>query len=397
MSRVFTHAVRAGLALALSTAAALAQSAVFSGKVTSAGQPLGGASVGIVELGVGATTAVDGTYSFTVPVGGNAGRSVTLRARAIGYTPKQATVTLAAGRIEKEFALDKDVLNLEQVVVTGVGDATSQKKTAFSVGVVDASQIKEAPSSSPVGALAGRVAGASVVTVSGQPGQAPAIRLRAATSLTGSADPLIIIDGTITRMTLADINTEDVERMEVIKGAAASSLYGSDAANGVVQIFTKRGAQLVYADGTVLTHVKGKGVSFYGTEGEIHVNRGKFEFVRDTKVIHKFWDKEVDKGTSLEREVTLTEREFLADAKVKLYNSKSHFQDFMDAVVSRKRPICDVAIGASTAIACHVMNFAYHYGANAKWDPVRNKFAGFNSGGDSRWLTRERYRDNWGV
>ncbi len=244
MSRVFTHAVRAGLALALSTAAALAQSAVFSGKVTSAGQPLGGASVGIVELGVGATTAVDGTYSFTVPVGGNAGRSVTLRARAIGYSPKQATVTLAAGRIEKEFALDKDVLNLEQVVVTGVGDATSQKKTAFSVGVVDASQIKEAPSSSPVGALAGRVAGASVVTVSGQPGQAPAIRLRAATSLTGSADPLIIIDGTITRMTLADINTEDVERMEVIKGAAASSLYGSDAANGVVQIFTKRGAQL---------------------------------------------------------------------------------------------------------------------------------------------------------
>jgi len=159
----------------------------------------------------------------------------------------------------------------------------------------------------------------------------------------------------------------------------------------------KRGAQLVYADGTVLTHVKGKGVSFYGTEGEIHVNRGKFEFVRDAKVIHKFWDKEVDKGTSLEREVTLTEREFLADAKVKLYNSKSHFQDFMDAVVSRKRPICDVAIGASTAIACHVMNFAYHYGANAKWDPVRNKFAGFNSGGDSRWLTRERYRDNWGV
>lgn len=159
----------------------------------------------------------------------------------------------------------------------------------------------------------------------------------------------------------------------------------------------KRGAQLIYADGTVLTHVKGKGVSFYGTEGEIHVNRGKFEFVRDTKVIHKFWDKEVDKGTSLEREVTLTEREFLADAKVKLYNSKSHFQDFMDAVVSRKRPICDVAIGASTAIACHVMNFAYHYGANAKWDPVRNKFAGFNSGGDSRWLTRERYRDNWGV
>jgi predicted dehydrogenase len=155
-----------------------------------------------------------------------------------------------------------------------------------------------------------------------------------------------------------------------------------------------RGAQLVYADGTVLSHIKGRGVSFHGSEGEVHVNRGKFEFRLGDKTIHKFWDKEVDKGTSMEREVTLTEREYLADAKVKLYNSKSHFQDFVDAMVSRKRPICDVAIGASTVIACHLMNFAYHYGATFKWDPARNRFA---SGGDSRWLTRDRYRDNWKV
>jgi TonB-linked SusC/RagA family outer membrane protein len=230
--------------VAIPAAVAGAQSAVFSGKVTSAGQPLGGASVGIAELGIGATTAVDGSYSFTVLLGANAGKSFTLRARAIGYTPKAQTVTLSASRFTNDFALAKDVLNLEQVVVTGVGDATSQKKTAFSVGVVDATQIKEAPSSSPAGALAGRVAGASVVTVTGQPGAAPAIRLRSATSLSGTTDPLIIVDGTISRITLADINSEDIERIEVIKGAAASSLYGSDAANGVVQIFTKRGAQL---------------------------------------------------------------------------------------------------------------------------------------------------------
>ena len=158
----------------------------------------------------------------------------------------------------------------------------------------------------------------------------------------------------------------------------------------------KRGAQLVYADGTVLTHIRGKGVSFFGTEGEVHVNRGKFEFVRDGKVIRKFWDKEVDKGTSMEREVTLTEREYLADAKVRLYNSKSHFEDFIEAVGKRSRPICDVAVGASTVIACHVMNFAYQYGANARWDPARSRFAGWNSGGDSRWLTRS-YRDGWAV
>jgi len=156
----------------------------------------------------------------------------------------------------------------------------------------------------------------------------------------------------------------------------------------------KRGAQLVYADGTVLTHVKGKGVSFYGTEGEIHVNRGKFEFVRDTKVIHKFWDKEVDKTTSMEREVVLTEREFLANAKIKLTAPKSHLQNFLDCVQSRQTPIADVAIGASTVTACHLMNFAYHYGANAKWNPERNKFA---SGGNSKWLTREKYRAGWVV
>ena len=156
----------------------------------------------------------------------------------------------------------------------------------------------------------------------------------------------------------------------------------------------KRGAQLVYADGTILTHVKGKGVSFYGTEGEVHVNRGKFELIMAGKTIHKFWDKEIDKGTSMEREVTLTEREFLQNPKVKLYASKNHHQDFLDAVATRKRPICDVAIGASSVIACHVMNFAYHYGANARWDPKRNRFA---SGGSSRWLTRDRYRDKWAV
>lgn len=156
----------------------------------------------------------------------------------------------------------------------------------------------------------------------------------------------------------------------------------------------KRGAQLVYADGTVLTHVKGKGVSFYGTEGTCHVNRGKFELIMGGKTVHKFWDKETEKDTSMEREVTLTEREYLANAKVKLYNSKSHFEDFVSCVRSRQRPICDVETGARSAVACHVMNFAYHYGANAKWNPEKNKFA---SGGSSKWLTRDHYRGGWGV
>ena len=234
----------AAAAVTLFAGTAYAQNVVFSGRVTSAGAPLGGASVGIPSLGVGAVTSLDGRYNFTMDISRSAGRSVDLVARYIGYKPKRLPIVLAVGRVEKDFVLDRDVLNLEQIVVTGVSDATSQKKTAFAVAVVDATALKDAPGTTPLASLSGKVAGASVVTVSGQPGAAPAIRLRSPASISGKTDPLIIVDGTITRLSLADIASEDIERVEVIKGAAASSLYGSDAANGVVQIFTKRGASL---------------------------------------------------------------------------------------------------------------------------------------------------------
>ena len=232
----------AGLAFAATPAAA--QTEVFAGRVTSSGQPLGGASVGIPEIGAGTITTPDGKYSFTVDVAKYSGRSVNLLVRFIGYKPKRLPVVIAAGRVDKDYDLERDVLNLEQVVVTGVSDATSQKKTAFAVSVVDASQLKETPATTPLGGLAGKVAGATVAVTSGSPGSEPAIRLRSATSLTGRQDPLIIVDGTITRLGLADVNSQDIDRVEVIKGAAASSLYGSDAANGVIQIFTKRGTNL---------------------------------------------------------------------------------------------------------------------------------------------------------
>lgn len=236
--------VTALAALAVSASRAQAQTEVFAGKVSSAGVPLGGASVGIPEIGAGTITTIDGKYSFTVDVSKYRGRAVNLVVRFIGYKPKRLPITIAAGRVDKDYDLDKDVLSLEQVVVTGVSDATSQKKTAFAVSVVDASSIKDAPASSPIGSLGGKVAGASVTVNSGSPGAEPAIRLRSATSLAGRQDPLVIVDGTITRLGLADINSEDIDHVEIIKGAAASSLYGSDAANGVIQIFTKRGANL---------------------------------------------------------------------------------------------------------------------------------------------------------
>lgn len=243
--RKLPRVAAAFLALGVYASSGAAQTVVVTGRVLSAGQqPLAGASVSIPDLGVGSIAAVDGRYTFTVDGGRVRGRQVNLVARYIGYTPKRLPVTITGDRIEHDFVLARDVLQLEQVVVTGVSDATSQRKTAFAVGVVDAAQLREAPAITPIAGLQGRIAGASVVTASGQPGAPPAIRLRAPTSLTGRQDPLVIIDGTITRLSMADINSEDIERIEVIKGAAASSLYGSDAANGVIQIFTKRGASL---------------------------------------------------------------------------------------------------------------------------------------------------------
>jgi TonB-linked SusC/RagA family outer membrane protein len=242
-------------ALAFSTSVAAAQNAVVTGRVTSSGgQPLGGANVAIPELGVGSIADATGHYTFTVDVLSKSGRAVNVVARYIGYKPKRLPITLTAGRVEHDFVLDRDVLNLEEVVVTGTSEATSQKKTPFSVAVVDNAQIREVPSPTPLGVIEGKVPGASVISTSGQPGGEPSIRLRAATSLTGRQDPLIMVDGTITRLGLADINSEDIERIEIVKGAAASSLYGSDAANGVIQIFTKRGANL--AEGQTMVNVR---------------------------------------------------------------------------------------------------------------------------------------------
>lgn len=221
-----------------------AQVAVFTGRVLAAGAPLGGASVSIPEVGLASITSVDGRYTITVDATVYGNRTTTLLVRAIGFTPQRSSVVIVTGRIVRDYSLTRDVMNLDQVVVTGVADATVQKKTAFAVTVVDASALRETPGLSPLAGLAGKVAGASTAVASGSPGAEPAIRLRAPTSLSGRQDPLVLIDGTITRLGLADINAQDIERIEVIKGAAASSLYGSDAANGVIQIFTKRGANI---------------------------------------------------------------------------------------------------------------------------------------------------------
>ena len=210
------YALGAGAGTALSQT-----TATITGKVTGeGGMPVGGASVFFTEMHIGANTAPDGSYTIRLPADRVTGQTAQLTARYIGYSPVVHVVRLTAGTQEQSFSLTKDVVQLNEVVVTGTGSATETKKIPFAVGVLSADQIKETPSVTALGGLAGKIPGVTVLDASGEPGAPPAIRLRAATSLTGTQDPLVIIDGTVSNFTLADINSEDIERIEVEEAAA---------------------------------------------------------------------------------------------------------------------------------------------------------------------------------
>ena len=280
MRRTALHGLRTGavaLLFALSAKAAWAQTTI-TGKVTDAqGRPVGGANVLLGGLSNGGATSAAGTYTIVVGASTAKGQAVTMTARFLGKKPGVKTINLTPGTLTVDFQLADDPLRLDELVVTGVSEATSTKKLPFAVGKVDASQLQETPGVTALGALQGKVAGVRLVETNGEPGTAPTIRLRGATSIAGSQDPLIIIDGTITRLSLADVASEDIERVEVVKGAAASSLYGSDAANGVIQIFTKRGANL--ADGKLLVTTRNEGGASFLSKRIPNANAHAFEVI----------------------------------------------------------------------------------------------------------------------
>jgi len=244
--------------LTFSTAPLAAQEAVIKGKITSeTGEPLGGANVVVANTNLGAITAANGTYVLTIGANAVRGQQIVLTARYIGHKPVTRTVSITSGEQEQNFQLASDPLRLEEVVVTGVAEATDRRKLPMTVASVNADQLQAVPGASALQAVEGKVAGVRLIPNSAQPGGEPSLRLRGATSIGGRQDPLVIVDGVITRYGLADIAGEDVERVEIVKGAAASALYGSDAANGVVQVFTKRGQSLPEGGVRITTRVEG--------------------------------------------------------------------------------------------------------------------------------------------
>jgi predicted dehydrogenase len=143
------------------------------------------------------------------------------------------------------------------------------------------------------------------------------------------------------------------------------------------------GVRLRYASGTEILHQAGNGIWFYGTNGKIYVNRGQFQF----------WKGE-EKKAGAARECQAIAKEFLADAKVRLYKSTDHKGDWLGAIRARKRPICDVDIGAHTVIVCHLVNLAYYHGQRMQWDPQAQHFTGGT--GNPDWLDVSQ-RDPWKV
>jgi TonB-linked SusC/RagA family outer membrane protein len=235
-----------GALLVMPAASAQAQNAVITGKVASEnGQPIEAANVFINELAVSVGANASGTYTISIPAARVSGQKLNLRVRAIGHQSQVRVVTIALGSQTQNFTLRQDVNRLSEVVVTGSIEGTERSKVPFSVGRLTAEDIP-VPGIDPLRALQGKVAGMRIATTSGRPGTTPEILMRGPTSLNAegrSQGPLIIVDNVIMNVgSLADLGGLDIESVEVVKGAAGASLYGTKAANGVITIKTKRGA-----------------------------------------------------------------------------------------------------------------------------------------------------------
>ncbi len=278
----------AAAALAPATLAAQ-EAATVTGRVTNAqGQPEAAVLVRIESLNVGASSGADGNYRLVVPGARiRAGQSVTVTATRTGLAPVSRTVTLSPGAtLSQNFQMATNVLILEDLVVTGTAGPTSRAKVPFTVATVRAEDI-EVPPPTAAGAIQGKVAGATVMQGSGRPGAAPTVLLRAPTSInaTGrSQEPLYIVDGVILSSSVVDIDALDIESIEVVKGAAGASLYGSRAASGVVQIRTRRGNN-VGADQVRYSLRSEMGTSELGSEPEALFSNTHQYLIRNGKFV----------------------------------------------------------------------------------------------------------------
>lgn len=203
----------------------------ISGKVTdSKGEPLVGVSVIIEGSSQGTSTDIDGKYDLEAPAGSNVTYSY------IGFNPQTITV---GNKSLYDIAMKEDTQVLDEVVVIGYGQM-KRKDITTAVSVVSTKDIDERPIVSAAQALQGKAAGIQVVQPSGAPGSGLSVRVRGATSVQASNEPLYVVDGMPTDE-ISSLSPGDIESLQVLKDASSAAIYGARAANGVVLITTKRG------------------------------------------------------------------------------------------------------------------------------------------------------------
>ena len=258
----------AAAALALTTpvrSLAAQQTGTIRGRITEVGsqRPVGDVQVMVVGSPFGALSGPNGEYTIAnVP----AGQRV-IRARRLGFNPAEKTVTVSTDPVTADFALTQSATQLEQLVVTGTAGAAERKTVGNSITQLNVSDITEKQAVLNVSeVLQSKTPGVSILPGSGAPGTSGEIRIRGASSLSGYR-PVVFIDGvrysiddlgsfaatgggtaglaqsTQVTSALNFLNPNDIESIEVIKGPAAATLYGAEAANGVIQIITKKGTR----------------------------------------------------------------------------------------------------------------------------------------------------------
>ncbi|MBD2700343.1 SusC/RagA family TonB-linked outer membrane protein [Spirosoma sp. BT702] len=212
-----------------------AQERKISGKVTLVddGSSLPGVSVVLKGTTVGSVTDSEGNYLLSVPGKG------TLIYSFIGMQTKEVEL---GNNSTINVQLVSDIKQLSEIVVTGVGVATDKRKLAISVESVSSKELPQTPSASVDQALIGKIPGAQITSRSGTPGADVNILLRGINTINRGTSPMILIDGIQMGATsLQTIDLNSIERVEVVQGAAAATIYGAQGANGVIQLFTKKG------------------------------------------------------------------------------------------------------------------------------------------------------------
>jgi TonB-linked SusC/RagA family outer membrane protein len=236
------------LCLTAAGQAALAQAGVV---VDEAGRPLSGVQVLVQETNLGAVTDDQGRFQFR----NLTGTEVTLQLRMLGY--RSLNQTVAVGSTGLRFIMTEAAIQLDQIVVTGTAGGAQKRELGNTVSTISALEMMEiAPIATASDLLTGRTPGVLVRPGSGTAGAGSRIKIRGTSSLTLDTQPLIYVDGVRLDNAVGsgpqiqgggitsrfnDINPDDIESIEVIKGPAAATLYGTEAASGVIQIITKKG------------------------------------------------------------------------------------------------------------------------------------------------------------